>query len=489
MNKRPTPHPSARPAQLQAPQRQTWRLAAARVCAWALLLAAWLSLGDLGARRLPQWAGGLLPLALWLLAIAAGLQLARRKPPSAALLRGGLPLLGLAAAGLVLQAGRSDTAALLILAPVWAALLVLASHTVRGLRRFGVPRLPGSPTPVLPACLGGVLALAAHAANGLALPTPWPQPGAPVTQSVATAVLLLSACLLLGALVPSDMARAGACRAGLFDCSLPLVGSASSATGPRQLRPLGTGWPMRSASLLMLPMMAALPVMAPWCGGIVDGPALSALHLTSMLLPAFLMSLWPTLPLVCTDRRRAERQLDGLITACLGAGVLCWALLPGAVGLLALALCHGGAWSLAWSGPMLFVDRLPAPAGATQAAATSTTQASTAAHDAGTAMRTRPSALPRQAGLTSATQLAAAPLLVLALGWSIANLGVTALIAVHLALALWAITGVCLTCSFELLARKHGNGHDGHPAQSRQDAAPVSDRHMASAPTWRTDLP
>jgi hypothetical protein len=455
-----------------------------------LLLAAWLSLGEVGAQRLPHWAGGLLPLALWLLAITAALQVARHRPPTAAVLVRGLPLLGLAAAALVLEAGRGDTAAVLLLAPVWAALLVLASHTVRGLRRGSALGLPRSSTPVVPACLGGLLALAGYAAQALPLPSIWLWPGGSTNQSLATALLLLLASLLLGALVPADVARAGACRAGLFDCSLPLAGSAARPTGSAGRQPIGAAWPLRSASLLMLPMMAALPAMAPWCSGVLGGPALVTLHLASMLLPALLLSLWPVAPVPRPDPSAEQRRLGRVIAAWLGAGCLGWAMLPDNIGLLALALCHGCAWSLAWAGPMLAVERrshAPAP----WAAGGPDRRAGDLASDH--RQKAQPSATPNAAhhGLGWLAQAVAAPVLVLALGWSLANLGATALIGVHLALALWAIAGVWLSHSLELLARSHGPIED-HPAQAMPAVAPPAppgDHGFATAPTWRADLP
>ncbi len=514
-------------AAAESRRRTTWQLGVARVCAWACLLAAWLSLGEAGVRRLPHWAGGLLPLALWLLAIAAGLQLARFRPPTTTLLRAGLPLLGLAAAALVVRAGQGETGALLILAPAWAALLVLASHTVRGLRHAGTPSLPTLSTPVLPACLGAMLALAAHDVSESALAATWLLPGGLANPGVATAALLLAASLVLGVLVPRDMARAGACRAGLFDCSLPLAGNISDtqgrvgrpqATGSPGKQPLGASWPLRSAGLLMLPMMAALPAMAPWCGGTADGPALSSLHLASMLVPALLLSAisaglqpthrprgtgtpratrrildswWPATLVPRPGGAAAHRGLARVVAACLGAGVLCWALLPPGIGLLALSLCHGCAWSLAWAGPMLLVDRSPATIGVEMAGAVTgearvaSKPATLASRRARTGRSAHPGQATRRRWFSTLAQLTAAPVLMLALGWSLAHLGAPALIAVHLALAFWAITGVWLSCSLDLSA----TAPDQQPAQVRSGGEPAAGKDMARAPTWRPDLP
>jgi hypothetical protein len=176
-----------------------------------------------------------------------------------------------------------------------------------------------------------------------------------------------------------------------------------------------------------------------------------------------------------------------VIAAWLGAGCLGWALLPNDIGLLALALCHGCAWSLAWAGPMLAVDR-SSPAAALPAAGEQKRRPGDV--DRGRRHNAQPSPTPMSLrhGFDLLAQTFAAPVLVLALGWSLANLGATALIGVHLALALWAIAGVRLNCSRDLPARAPAAGAV-QLSPTMQPEAPPADQGFATAPTWRADLP
>ncbi|MFM2068590.1 MAG: hypothetical protein RLZZ584_3499 [Pseudomonadota bacterium] len=420
-----------------------WRLRAARVCAWALLLSGWLTLGELGAAAWPQTAGGVLPMALWLLAIGAGLALARRQPPGAVWLRAGLLGTGTLACAL-LTVGPPGRAGLAGLALAWAALLVLASLAVRALRRGAPGRLTGAP--ILPACAGAVLAWATLVAG-------------------QSAWLLLPCALLLAALVPARVSQPGACRAGLFDCSLPLVGH-----GPQGWRwPAPRHWPGQAAALVMLPMMASLPAMAPWCaagasgaGGVVGtavgpGHVLAGLHLAAMLLPALI--------LVAASARRPEhvpgqaRQAVGVAMLML-AGVCLWGAWPQpSTGLLLLGLCQGAAWSLAWAGPLLRHGRTPGmPDGLGDA------DRSPPRRPAAAVAAPRGTFRPPCAALG----LLLAPALVLGLGSAIAQWGAAAVLGVHLALAVWALLGWWLDVVGLALPVARGTG---------------------TAAAWRADLP
>jgi hypothetical protein len=99
--------------------------------------------------------------------------------------------------------------------------------------------------------------------------------------------------------------------------------------------------PLRCAALAgMLPMMAALPVMAQACSAAWRLPdeAGLALHLAAMLLPA---ALW----------RRPGRALHATLLALLLGGVAVALRWPGLAGWMGLSLLHTVAWSLACAAP------------------------------------------------------------------------------------------------------------------------------------------
>ena len=134
-----------------------------------------------------------------------------------------------------------------------------------------------------------------------------------------------------------DRPRATGCRAGLFDCSLP-AWPAGAWRDPLQ-------WPILLASLAMLPMMAALPLMAAWCRAQSIAPqAMVLLHLAAMFGPALLLrqsiARWSlrTLSMVCA------------ILLVSGAAFAAWAATP--FDLLGLVIAHGAAWGLAWGGQL-----------------------------------------------------------------------------------------------------------------------------------------
>jgi len=285
------------------------RLAAARTLAWALWLGGWLLLGEFGHRHWPLWFGGLLPLALWLLAIGA--LLCVRRP---------LPAPGLAAAliGAALLAawGRAE-ASTVALVLGWAMGVVGASRVVRQLRH-GRPQA----APLAPACAGALLAWA------LAGEASWVMLAAP----------------LLALLMPWRGTPASGCRAGLFDCALPVAALAPWREAAR--------WPQSAALLAMLPMMAGLPWLADACSAAGWAPRTeSALHLAAMLLPPLLLQT----PL----RTLAERPRQvGIALLLLAGGFALW-LVPGVRGLMTAMLLHGVAWSLAWGGAMAAGQRQP----------------------------------------------------------------------------------------------------------------------------------
>jgi uncharacterized membrane protein (UPF0136 family) len=297
--------------------RRCWRLGLARALAWSLLIGGWLALGEAGTRALPLWAGGLLPLALWLAAIGALLGLLQRRPVPATVLRSGLLL---AAAALAAAWRQPPGAAPVLAAALTSAVLVVAASLgVKALRRARPTR---PPAPLVPAALGALLA--------------W---GATTHGPAATLLAAVVAAVLLAVLLPRRAAPVPACRAGLFDCALPLA----QVHGWRQ----PADWPRQAALLAMLPMMATLPAMATWCGrdyGLAPSAA-ALLHLALMLLPALLARRW-------LARAGAGAWRLAVALPLLASGPWLW-LQPGLGGLMGAAALQAVAWSLAWAGPML----------------------------------------------------------------------------------------------------------------------------------------
>jgi len=371
----PTLHP--------APAWAARRLALVRTLAWALLFAGWLVLGELGHLHLAQWAGGLLPVALWLAGIGALLALAARRPPPAWAVHLALVAAGVALA-LALSVADRGVPAVLLAALAWAVLLVALSMAVRALRaaQAGVP-----PAPLLPALAGAVLAWGAQGSLATLL-------------LVASAVALTVTALLCSRATRGDQ-RLSACRAGLFDCSLPLPSIAA-------WRHSGD-WPQHAAALVMLPMMAALPAMNGWCGAASGGLGkLSAWHLGAMVLPA-----------LCLRRGLAQvshSTLNAGLATLLVAGAMALLAWPDLNGLMLAALLHTMAWSLAWAAPMLArgaVERREAALRAPPAVATLS-----------------------QAGLIATAMLL--------LGLALDRYGPQALAMVHMALAGLALVGLLL---------------------------------------------
>lgn len=295
------------------------RLALARTLAWALLIGGWLLLGEAGQRHWPLWAGGLLPLALWLAGIGALLAGLQGRPLPIGRLRAVLLASGATSAGTWLLEGGAPS--LLVAALAWALLLVAASLSVQALRRT-LPTRP--PAPLWPATAGALLAWGAASAAG---------PGAGLASAIAAAAVALAL------LLPRGASPVSACRAGLFDCSLHWP-------DPAHCRRMAD-WPRQAALLAMLPMMATLPAMASWCRSDWGISASTGVlwHLAAMVLPALLARRW-------LARAGLPLQRSVATVLLVASGAVLWTQ-PGLGALMAAALLQAVAWSLAWAGPML----------------------------------------------------------------------------------------------------------------------------------------
>lgn len=302
------------------------RLALARACAWGLLVAGWIGLGAFALRLAPSLAVGFALVASWLLALGAAATVATRgdlRPWARAL------ALGVAAvptsAGVLATVRGGGLAALLLALIGWAALTALASGVVRSLRLAQTAR----PAPPIAAAASGAVVA------GIVLGDIGDLPALAERLAVVVAAAALALVLLQrGVDAP---ARAPGCRAGLFDCSLP-AWPAGAWRDPRQ-------WPTLLAGLTMLPMMAALPLMVAWCRAEVIAPrAIVPMHLAAMFGPALVL------------RRSIERwsplTLSAACAALLASGAASVAWAPAPLDWLGLAVAHGAAWSLAWSGAL-----------------------------------------------------------------------------------------------------------------------------------------
>ncbi|MCX8006226.1 MAG: hypothetical protein N2688_14960, partial [Burkholderiaceae bacterium] len=302
------------------------RLFAARACAWGLLVAGWIGLGSLALRLAPSLAVGFSLVALWLLALGAAATIATRgdlRPWSRALALGAAAVLTIA--GVLATVRGGGLAALLPALIGWAALTALASGVVRSLRLAQATR---PAPPIAAAALGALCA-------GVALGDLGDLPAlAERLGGVVAAAALALASLQRGIDIP---ARAPGCRAGLFDCSLP----AWPAGAWRDLRQ----WPALLAGLAMLPMMAALPLMVDWCRADAIAPQTTVLtHLAAMFGPALLLRR----SIACWSPFALWGACAALLAS--GAALIMWA--PAPFDWLGLAVAHGAAWSLAWSGAL-----------------------------------------------------------------------------------------------------------------------------------------
>ena len=378
------------------------RLALARACAWALLVAGWVGIGSLALQLASSTAAAFALVALWLLALGGAAALATRGDVGPGARTLALVAAAAAAVAGLLGAVRGGALPALLLALVgWAALTALASGVVRTLRRAQ------STAPKPPVGAAAIGALAA----GIALGDPADLPAIAVRLAAFVGAVTLVLALLQRPL--AGRPRGAGCRAGLFDCSLP-AWPAGAWRDPQH-------WPTLLAGLAMLPMMAALPLMAAWCRVESLAPqALVLLHLAAMFGPALLV------------RRSiggwSERTLAVACTLLLagGAGVLAWA--PAPLDLLGLAVLHGAAWGLAWAG------QLWAPA-----------------------RRGRAGASPLRAAAGYA-------LLTLAFGFVVGHAGAAGVAATHAALALAAVAAWPLLALSRPPAGKTG-AVDGRPAK------------------------
>jgi hypothetical protein len=302
------------------------RLTLARACAWGLLVAGWIGIGSLALQYAPTVGSGFALVALWLLALGAAAAVntggAMRRWTRTLALCIGAAITGI---GLLATVRGGGLPALLLALLGWAALTALASGVVRSLR-LAQAVVPAPP--IVAASLGALCA-------GLVLG----DPGDVATLATHLAVFVGAVASLLVLLQRriENRPRAPGCRAGLFDCSLP-AWPAGAWRDPLQ-------WPMLLAGLAMLPMMAALPLMAAWCRAQAIAPqAMVLLHLAAMFGPALLfrrsIARWSmrTLSMVCA------------MLLASGAALVTWAAAP--LDLLGLAVTHGAAWGLAWGGQL-----------------------------------------------------------------------------------------------------------------------------------------
>lgn len=308
------------------PEPGTWRLACARACAWALLVAGWIGIGSLAFVWAASVAAGFAWVALWLVVLgAAATRVTRTDVPPAwrAIALVGTALL--TAASLWRASHGGGLTALLMAVLGFGALTALASGVVRRLR---VAQRALPQPPIAAASTGAMVA-------GLVLGDIGDVPA--LTLRLAVFVVAMACVLVALPLGVASRAPAPGCRAGLFDCSLP----AWPAGAWREL----AQWPMLLAGLTMLPMMAALPQMAAWCRAEAITPqAMVLLHLAAMFGPVWLWRAAIT--------RASSAGLAASCAALLAAGaaVVTWA--PAPWDLLGLALAHGAAWGLAWGGQL-----------------------------------------------------------------------------------------------------------------------------------------
>jgi hypothetical protein len=158
---------------------------------------------------------------------------------------------------------------------------------------------------------------------------------------MAFVIVVSVALLFLRARVGAGAARQG-CRAGLFDCSLP-----SWPTGAwREVMQ----WPTLIAGLVMLPTMAALPLMAEWCRAESVAPQTMVLwHLCAMFGPALVLRGW----IAHWSARTLASVCAGLLVV--GAAAALWTASP--LNLLGVSVAQGAAWGIAWCGQLWAPER------------------------------------------------------------------------------------------------------------------------------------
>lgn len=309
-----------------APRGLTYPLSAA--CAWALLVAGWIGIGSFAVQTTASPVAGFAFVAAWLLAVGAA-----AAAPIAAFSRsregewGRVVALCVGAAltcVALLAIPRGGGAPALVFALFgWATLTALASRIAHGLRHAP----PMSPGPPITAATAGAIGAGVALGDVGNLPA--------LSQRLA---MLFAALAMALALLPQrgeTRARRG-CRAGLFDCPL--------AWPPGVWRdPLH--WPTRLAGLAMLPMMAALPLVAERCRPLGVPPwAAVLLQLAAMFVPALLLRN--------AVARWSARTLSTVCAALLVSGAAIGSFAAAPTDMLGLAVLHGAAWGLAGSGQL-----------------------------------------------------------------------------------------------------------------------------------------
>jgi hypothetical protein len=308
-----------------------FRLMLARACAWALLVAGWIGVGSFALLVAPSVSGGFALVALWLFALGAAAAVATRGSLRQAVQRAALCAGAAATAGgLWWTVHGGGLSALLVTLVGWAALTAMASGVVRSLR---ITQAVAPKPPIVPASLGALVA-------ALFLGDIGDLPALALRLMVFVATMGI-ALFLLQARISAGATRQG-CRAGLFDCSLP----SWPAGAWRDIMQ----WPTLIAGLVMLPTMAALPLMAEWCRADSVAPQTMVLwHLSAMFGPALLLRRWI-----------AQWSVRTLASVCaallaLGAAAALWAASP--FNLLGVSVAQGAAWGIAWCGQLWAPER------------------------------------------------------------------------------------------------------------------------------------
>lgn len=307
------------------------RLMLARACAWALLVAGWIGIGSFALLVAPSVSGGFALVALWLFALGAAAAVATRGgvpqgAQRAALIAGAAATAG----GLWWTVNGGGMSALLLALVGWAALTAMASGVVRSLR---ITQAVAPRPPIVPASLGAVGAALFLGDIGDLLGL--------ATRLMIFVAAVSVALFLLQARIGAGAARQG-CRAGLFDCSLP--------SWPAGAWRDAMQWPTLIAGLVMLPMMAALPLMAEWCRAESVQPQTMVLwHLSAMFGPALLLRLW----IAQWSTRTLASVCAGLLA--IGAAAALWTASP--LNLLGVSVAQGAAWGIAWCGQLWAPER------------------------------------------------------------------------------------------------------------------------------------
>lgn len=294
-----------------------------------MLLVGWVGLGSIVQALAPGPLPALAMIAVWLLALGACTALIGRLRPRHTRLQALLLFAALVPGGAIHVALHGG--GLLAMMPAllaWAMVVARASAAVRGSRLAS--RVRAGP-PVASAAAGALLT--------------WACVGDITDLNTLGPRLiggLLTACGLLIALVPRGVpagvgarahaATASDCKAALFDCPLPSW-PASGWRDPQH-------WPVRLASLAMLPMMCGLP----WTVSLrrsdaVSPPAVLGVHFAAMFVPALFLS----------GRHALNHAAAPASASLLALGAVLLVAAPGASAWWGLALAHGAAWSVAWS--------------------------------------------------------------------------------------------------------------------------------------------